>query len=234
MTTHGMGRRFAPDDRDRRFLMARPMGEASTVIQRCWHSHGVMNQGDTPQCVGYSIWNWLASGPVVNIPKFTPEWLYQEAQKEDEWPGEDYPGTSGRAGFKVLLREGYIGEYRWAFDAPTIFDHILANGPVVVGTNWYEAMSKPDANGFVRPGGAIAGGHEYLLIGANREHWLLGGNIKIPAVRIVNSWGTEWGQHGRAWLALSDLDRLMKEDGEASIATEVKHALFAEALPTYA
>ena len=34
-------------------------------------------------------------------------WLYHEAQKIDEWPGEDYDGTSVRAGLDILRKRGH-------------------------------------------------------------------------------------------------------------------------------
>ena len=34
-------------------------------------------------------------------------WLYHEAQKVDEWPGEDYDGTSVRAGLDILRKRGH-------------------------------------------------------------------------------------------------------------------------------
>lgn len=223
---HGLGRLMAKDQNDHKFLMRRMAEEAAKIVCKTWRCYGVLDQGKTNQCVGYSVWNWLASGPIINVPRFAPEWLYRESQKEDEWPGEDYEGTSGRGAFKVLLREGFIGEYRWAFDAATILDHLLAVGPVVVGTNWYKDMDTPDANGVIHIGGNKEGGHEYLLIGGHRDRKFKSIGRK-PVVRIVNSWGVGWGQRGRAWMLLEDLERLMHEDGEASIANEVKHALFA-------
>jgi C1A family cysteine protease len=41
---------------------------------------------------------------------------------------------------------------------------------------------------------------------------------------MVNSWGTGWGLKGRAYLTFETLDRLIKMEGEAAVATEIKVA----------
>jgi C1A family cysteine protease len=41
---------------------------------------------------------------------------------------------------------------------------------------------------------------------------------------MVNSWGPGWGQNGRAWITFKDLDRLIKAEGEAAVAMEMKLA----------
>ena len=167
-TLPALGRLPAPDARDQKFLLPNLRAEAAPVNYRYWDCYGVLDQKDTPQCVGYAVWNWLASGPVKNVPKFTPEWLYHQAQHNDEWPGEDYDGTSGRGAFKVLKSLGYVSSYSWATAAEPVINWLLTKGPVCVGTNWYRDMFTPDRKGFLEPAGPIEGGHEWLLIGANR------------------------------------------------------------------
>lgn len=215
----GLGRRRARDDRDRQHLMGRaPAG----VSSREWHVGPILDQGNTAQCVAFAGMGWLTCGPVVNRhPAQTPEDIYRRCLVVDEFPGEDWEGgTSVRALFKTLKEWGYIREYQWAFDAQTVVAQILARGPVVVGTNWYMDMFTPlVGSGYLEVGGDLAGGHAYLLSGAEVARVNPGGTR--GAVRVVNSWGPGWGERGRAWLALADLDRLLKEDGEAGVAVEV-------------
>lgn len=217
----GLGRLRAVDDRDRKFLLPVGKREAAGKLSRYWNVPSVLDQLATSQCVGFSGWQWLRCGPTVNVPPFTPEHLYREAQKIDEWPGEDYEGTSVRACFKILRNLGYVSEYRWAFDCETIVNHILNVGPVVVGTTWTMGMFATDEDGFIDDvDGESVGGHAYLLIGANRLRRTPGGGK--GAVRVVNSWGPRWGQGGRAWLSFRALDWLMSQDGEACAALEVR------------
>jgi C1A family cysteine protease len=221
MHPYGLGRRYAPDRRDHRFLM--PRLDTGTITRRMWSSAGVLNQGSTSQCVAYSGFKYLTSGPVVNRhPKHSITDIYGECLRVDEWPGEDWDeGTSVRALFKALSGWGYVNGYKWAFDAERVVDHVLTTGPVVMGTYWYRKMFTPHPDtGYLEIGGEIDGGHAWLIVGADR-------NRKNPdgsrgAVRMLNSWGQEWGQGGRAWLTFSTLDRLVKEDGEACVAAEIK------------
>jgi C1A family cysteine protease len=147
-------------------------------------------------------------------PVLDPGHVYREAQKVDEWPGEDYSGTSVRAGAKVLQALGFIASYHWAYDVETVVQAVLERGPVVVGTSWYRDMFLPDASGLVTPSGPLVGGHAYVLNGTNRKTGLF---------RAKNSWGRSWGKGGAFWLSYETLERLLHESGEACIALEVSN-----------
>lgn len=214
-----LGRLPSVDARDHKFLLpTRP--EASAITHRSWSAAAPLDQGATPMCVGYSAYGWLLASPVRNRPDFEPSDLYHMAQEQDEWPGTDYEGSSVRGAFSALKALGYVSEYNWAFTSGPIIDHLLTNGPVVVGSIWTQGMFAADHAGFVDDiGGTEAGGHAYMLIGANRQ-------LRSPhgrgAVRILNSWGVGWEDHGRAWLSFEALDWLLSKDGEAATATEIK------------
>jgi len=215
------GRLYQKDARDNGFLLKPNFRLARTRTRRYWHAGNVLNQGSTPQCVAYSGYKWLTAGPVRNkkLP-FTPAELYHQAQIYDEWPGESYDGTSVRGLFKYLHKSEYVADYRWAFDLDTVVAHVLTEGPMVLGSIWFSQMSQPDNHGFITPAGTIEGGHAYLIIGASRTKK----NPKtkeVGAFRILNSWGREWGQIGRAWMSFSSFDALPGTT-EACVATEVK------------
>lgn len=188
--------------------------------QRFWNVGDVLDQGATPQCVGYAGYGWLLGGPVINknLP-FTPTDLYKWAQANDEWPGENYDGSSTLGLMKALQGKGYITEYRWALDADTLARWVLEKGPVLVGTTWFMDMFTPDNEQFIYPEGEDVGGHEWRITGINLDKVSSRGGI--GSARMVNSWGRGWGHNGRAWIQLSDLDRLIKNAGEAVTATEV-------------
>ncbi len=219
----GMGRLLQKDKRNLNYLMPKITVPAQ-VRRRYWAGGAVLDQGDTPQCVGYAGFGWLTGGPVTNKPDFTPADLYTWARQKDEWPGEDYDGTSTLGLMKALKDKGYISEYRWATDAETLVAWILAKGPVIVGTNWYRDMFTPDIHtGFIYPNhSANDGGHEWRIVGADRDKHCPDGTI--GALRMVNSWGHGWGELGRAWVSIPVMDRLNKEDGEAVTPTEIKLA----------
>lgn len=173
------------------------------------------NQGNTPMCVGYAWSHWISDGPVFhsgNQPIIQPSTIYYEAQKIDEWPGENYDGTSVRAGVKYLQQTGKVVSYYWAFDVNTLIKTILEIGPVVVGTNWYYGMFYPNVNGLIRVSGSLAGGHAYVINGVDTVNRLF---------RIKNSWGQSWGVRGHAYISFTDMARLINERGEICLAIEM-------------
>lgn len=214
----GLGRRVAPDARDRDYPLAALLPRRAVArTSRYWYAGGWWgDQGDHPHCVGYAWTHYVEDGPVTHAgaaPVVDPVAVYDRARELDEWPGTDYDGTSVRAGVKALVEMGYVAEYRWAWDAPTVVRALLEEGPVVVGTNWYEGMMAVDRAGLLHPTGAAVGGHAYLLDGVNTN---------TRRVRIKNSWGRGWGRSGFAWLTLDDLALLLAEDGEAAVALETR------------
>jgi len=81
-------------------------------------------------------------------------------------------------------------------------------GPCATGSNWYEGMNTPDKNGIIKPTGKMLGGHAYVIRGVN---------VKARLLRIKNSWGKSFGIDGDCFISFDDMDRLLKERGEAYI-----------------
>lgn len=221
----GGGRLAAKDPRDEKYLLPKRAAQDSTRTYRHWFVPPALDQGRTSQCVGYSTHMLLRAGPILNsqgIP--APKEIYDEAQKIDEWPGTSYEGTSVRAGVKFLASKGYIASYYWAFSAAPLVSHLLNVGPAVIGINYYSGMFNPDKFGFIQPTGTIEGGHAILVSGVNLKEQTPAGDI--GSVTMVNSWSPKWGINGRCKLSIKDLDRLIKEDGEAAVVFEQKNPLF--------
>lgn len=203
------GRFFARDRRDARF---RIRAAASMRRSRMW-AEGTWNgdQGLTPQCVGYAWAHWLHASPIRNY--LHPSGIYQFAQTCDEWEGVEYDGTSVRAGAKVLHRLGLIESYGWGRTVDDLVYMLLERGPAVVGSEWFEGMMQPDELDIIRATGDSVGGHAYLVSGVN---------TKTQFFRVKNSWGTLWGDGGRAYISFADMERLIALEGEICLATEVR------------
>jgi hypothetical protein len=211
-----LGRLHSVDVRDLNHLIKDKIPQTVPAITSKYWQDNIWSgdQGKTPMCVGYAWAHFIEDGPITHAgahPVVSPITIYREAQKIDEWPGENYNGTSVRAGAKYLKNAGKIASYLWAYDLATLTNTVLNVGPVVVGTNWYYNMFFPDKNGLIKATGNLAGGHAYVINGVD--------TVK-QQFKIKNSWGLGWGQQGHAYISFSDMTRLIKEQGEICLATE--------------
>ena len=175
-----------------------------------WSCTVHLDQGQEGACVGFSIGHDIAARPVAvkSMTATTASSIYLAARHVDEWPGEDYSGTSVLAGFKAATALGYFSEYRWAFGLKDLVLAVGYKGPAVLGINWLEGMSNPDANGYIHATGEIRGGHAILCRGVN---------VKKKRFLLRNSWGRDWGMDGDCYLSFDDMEKLLHASGEACI-----------------
>ncbi len=229
MPQHGLGRLHAPDARDANFPMRSLLpARESERTYRYWNPSGWWgDQGNTPQCVAYAWTHWLEDGPVGQsgqAPVVQPSVLYAEAQKADEWPGENYDGTSVRGAMKAVVEYGLVKSYVWGQTVDEVIAWILGGyGTVVVGTNWYAEMSEVDAKGIMRePADWMTwpiGGHAWRVI------WF---DKKTSLFTMKNSWGHNFGYvkagepSGYAYVRMAFLERLLHEDGDCASPVQVK------------
>lgn len=225
-----LGRRFSPDIRDKHFLMRRRLGKTGVSLptSKTWRIGGKsLDQKDTSTCVGHAWRNFLRCAPrQTEKGGPSPFDIYRWAVGHDEWSGNDNEavlpdgdpklddGTSIRAGADAVVSSGVLEKsYLWAFSLSSTIEWVLTKGPVVMGTNWYTDMSKPNSKGIIKIGGIVEGGHAYLLRGVN---------TKTRLALCENSWGDGWGLNGMFFLPFTDLERLLHEQGEACTAIEQK------------
>lgn len=226
--THGFGRMFFEDPRDNNFILTSsgvnalspiPLGNTnSRPLFKNWDDEQWWgDQGLTSECVAYAWIHWLEDGPTyqkpIPNPILNPNTVYKQAQLVDEWPGENYNGTSIRAGAKVLQSLGYISRYNWITNVNVLASTVLNLGPVVCGTWWYAGMMTPNRRtGLITTSGRRLGGHAFVITGVDTRTRLF---------RIKNSWGRHWGINGRAFISYTDMAKLISQQGEICFATEI-------------
>jgi C1A family cysteine protease len=165
--------------------------------------------------VGFGFAHELLAAPqqVQADVTLARETIYWAAQQRDPYPGGAYPGadpfmegTSVVSASDVMRELGYYTAVHWALTFADLIAALGHYGPVVIGVDWYEGMSMPDADGFIRPTGLIRGGHCVCLVGIQFN------SVYIPEIDhakswviVHNSWGPDWGDGGRAKLSLADL-----------------------------
>lgn len=177
-----------------------------------------LNQGEEGACVGFGWAAELAAEPVrYNTNDGYAFQLYEHARAIDRNDGRHYDaGATLLAGAKLCKRLGMVSEYRWAFGMGDVIDALVQKGPVVLGVGWYEGMYETDKNGLVSIKGSKVGGHCILANGYYPAHPKHG-----ECIQWINSWGPTYGLNGVGFVKLPDLERLLAEQGEACIATDI-------------
>lgn len=220
-----LGRVKEHDPRSRAFAF--PAGDVSTLRSVTWARHApVFDQGNLGSCTGNACAGALATGPLYDTLQYLSSLppldeafavkLYSTATQLDDIAGAyppDDTGSSGLAVAKAAQQAGYLSGYQHAFDFNAALT-ALAAGPVIVGVNWYSSFDTPTAAGelAIAADATVRGGHEFVLDTLDVEH------LKVW---MTNSWGTSWGQSGRAWLSFYTLKRLLSEEGDCTILTPV-------------
>ena len=206
------------DARNENFSIRALLATGAKPRSYTWSCKPWLDQGPDGACVGFSMAHELAARPAV-IPNmdysFAKERIYWEAQRIDEWEGGSYPGavpryegTSVLAGAKVLMKLGYLKEYRWAFDLNDLVLAIGYKGPAILGVDWYEGFMHPAADGELKMTGSIVGRHAIL---ANKV------DVKRRRMGLHQSWGQPevWA---KAWMSFDTVSSLLGAQwGEACI-----------------
>jgi hypothetical protein len=207
--------RFDERSRDYPVRAALPPKPPRSYTWRCrqWY-----DQGQEGACTAFALAHEASARPRETLRALSTSTIrgwYHDAQRIDPWPGGAYPGANPFYEGSSVLAAAQVGQaaklftgYRWCFGLDDVLLTLGYLGPVMLGVNWYEAMLEPTAEGQVRVGGEVAGGHAILARGVD---------VKRRRVLLRNSWGRNWGVDGDCWVSFDDLDRLLHEDGEAMV-----------------
>lgn len=205
----GLGRIHEVDDRDWPMQLALP-GEPSKRTRRMWTPDKALDQGNTPECVGYAWKKFLQCTPLKTADGPSADEIYQKAKQIDGHP--EINGSTVRAGVQALNSFGRIRSYVFAQSLNDVIQWLLTHGPVVTGLPWFDGMFQVDQQGFVWPRGNLAGGHAFVIYGFDANFY------------AISSWGTNFGiNHDSKFLLRPDVfDMLMHMGGEACSAVERK------------
>ncbi len=179
-----------------------------------------LDQGVEGACTGFGTGHVLAAKPLdrPDIDEETARQIYHEARRLDEWPGEDYEGSSVNGAMEAARTQGLITEWRWCKTITEVKHALSYPGPLVIGVNWYDSMYEPDERGILRVSGNIIGGH-CLMLGGFR----LQPSDGVVYYNLDNSWGPEWGRNGSCLISEFDLERLLQEQGEFACPKKVSY-----------
>jgi len=183
------------------------------VTEKLWEfNKEALDQKESPHCGGFSMAHYGIVMPTFS--DYTNEdghAFYKLCELYDGTTGMDM-GTSIRTIANVGRNIRMWANYAFATDTETIYDWVLNFGPLIMGTEWYNDMFLPDENHVIHCTGAVAGGHAWVLIGANRNTGFIDG---------LTSWGPTFGDNGRFKISMTEFNYLFAQQGEAIAAVEV-------------
>lgn len=127
-----------PDRVDIRDWVYQP--SLAPLANRLIHCHEVpriLDQGEDGACTGFAlagVINFLLNRRRVK-KAVSPHMLYHLARRYDEWPGDDYEGSSARGAMKAWVRHGVCEERTWKRHSK--------GGRIITATIAREAMHCP-------------------------------------------------------------------------------------------
>lgn len=138
----------------------------------------------------------------------------QTGDPSQEWPPTDC-GSSGVYIASEAKRLGASSSQRIAHGADAIVSLLQKDG-VLVGSPFLNAWMEPDPQGFIDGDGSaatlqsqlrlgVAGGHETYISAVEKIVLLPTGHVDPTqtVLRVRNSWGPSWGDHGSYRIHLS-------------------------------
>jgi hypothetical protein len=210
----GLGRQYAPDPRDRNYLMTSArlakLQKIAPVKPRTrpWHlGPEVLDQGDTSECVIHAYLHFMQAAPRVHSLGWTRAQRtqrYDLARRSDGFP-MPHDGTTARAACEVARQAGEISEYLWAGDEDMARQYLRDRGCLMGGSDWMSTMYTVDKHGYLELGGNVDGGHEVIW------HWYYPKTHRLypDTYEGENSWyegGKPWGFEQRGIMRLKAAD----------------------------
>jgi hypothetical protein len=186
----------------------------------------ILDQDSEGACTGFSLaacinFLYQRAGQTTRV---SPRMLYEMAKRCDEWPGEDYDGSSLRGAINGWKNMGVCEDSAWPYRvnnagkltikraknarsqtigayyriSPEISHfHAALNevGVIAASANVHKGWDNP-RGGLIKYQSKNDGGHAFAIIGYNdKGFW------------IQNSWGDGWGKNGLALWTYEDWNK---------------------------
>lgn len=108
-----------PDRVDARDFVYQPrLGPLPDQLVNCDLVPEILDQGSEGACTGFAlaaVIGYLLKARGMS-QRISPRMLYEMARRYDEWPGEEYEGSSARGGMKGWVRHGVCTRDKWPDD----------------------------------------------------------------------------------------------------------------------
>jgi len=192
---------------------------------------GILDQGQVGSCTGESALSCSYHEPFY--APGAPSWAFSPDQpgayawyarntREDSYPGTfTYPPTGGDdtgsdtlTSAKVAQEAGIITGYQMAGDLDSSLE-TLQDRPGQTGIPWYNSMFGAPSSGLltVDVKSGLAGGHALCVDEIVAADDPRNGTGKM-LVGMPNSWGPNFGDHGRCYLTVDDWWMLRQQQGD--------------------
>ena len=219
-------RKDPPDIRDRMYEPA--LIQLKPTLDNRHLTPEILDQGQEGACTGFGL------AAVINLlnnqrlneqdSRSSPRMLYEMAKKHDEWPGEDYAGSSCRGAIRGWKNMGVCKEKDWPYDSNNpgelTINRAYAARSNTLGAyyrlraeinDYHAALNEVGAiylsakvhSGWSNP--KVSGGSDLAIITPSMK--MIGGHAfavvgyNSRGFIVQNSWGPGWGSGGFAlWL----------------------------------
>lgn len=212
-----------PDNRD--WIYQPALIELAEYIDPPVHTRrNILDQKSEGACTGFAVAGAInllnqRAGRDIQV---SPRMLYEMAKRCDEWPGEDYDGSSLRGAINGWKNMGVCEDSVWPYRvgpnkgdltierAKNARNHTIGayyrlkpeishfhaamneTGVVAVSANVHSGWDNP-RDGVIKFNKTTSGGHAFIIIGYNdKGFW------------VQNSWGKDWGDNGVALWTYED------------------------------
>jgi papain like protease len=185
----------------------------------------ILDQGKEGACTGFglaTVVNYLlrTRKQKQNAMAVSADMLYRLARRYDEWPGEDYDGSSARGAMKGWHKHGICSTATWKSakgrltakvsdeavgnplgayyrvnhkDLVSMHCAITETGILYATANVHEGWDKVARDGIIPLDAQMLGGHAFAIVAYDDQ-----------GLWIQNSWGGDWGMEGFARISYDD------------------------------